>query len=535
MSDTLSALNDQLEIHAKRLSALSTVSMFDQDTNRFENFSFELDNMFIDFSKNGIDKAALTNLVDLARARDVEGCRNKMFAGGIVNVTENRPALHVALRDPSGSPLTIDGMDIRADVSANLDRMESLVDALRSGSWLGATGKPITDIIHIGIGGSVLGPEIVVRALMPTQGARLRIHFVANVDASALMPVIAGLDPETTAMVIVSKTFTTQETMTNARSVTDWLLQTIDPSGLSRHMLAITSAPAAAEKFGVDPAHIMTFRDWVGGRYSLWSAVGFSIALVAGMEGFRGLLEGARKLDMHFLNAPLESNIPVLMALVGIWNTNFLDMPSHAVLPYDDRLAGLPAFLQQLEMESNGKSVQVDGSTVTRKTVPVIFGFPGTDAQHSFFQALHQGTRNVSMDFIGCLKSNNDKTNHHDQLMANLFAQTEALMVGRAKDNAGVDADVDAHRVCPGNRPTTTILLDALTPETLGMLLALYEQKTFVQSIIWGINAFDQWGVELGKQLGKAVLNDIETASTVTYHDGSTNGLINRYLKRRAE
>ncbi|MBT4889674.1 MAG: glucose-6-phosphate isomerase [Rhodospirillales bacterium] len=518
-----------LKSHAERLFLTRITELFDRSSDRFDRLSFELDGLFVDFSKNNIDQETLSELFDLARLSDVEGWRRAMFAGDIINASENRPALHVALRDPNGEALIVDGVDIRAAVRDTLNHMEQLVEKLRSASWLGATGKLITDIVHIGIGGSVLGPEIAVRALASKTSNAPKIHFVANVDAEALMPTLSALDAETTLVVIVSKTFTTLDTMTNAVSARQWLSDALPGKDISAHMIGITAARDVAMEFGVTPENILTFWDWVGGRFSLWSAVGFPVAVTAGMDAFRQLLEGARKLDEHFLNAPFESNIPVLLALVGIWNANYLDMRTHAVLPYDERLAGFPPYLQQLEMESTGKGVHVDGSPVINETAPIIFGYPGTDAQHTFFQALHQGTRSISMDFIGCLKGEQGKNNHHDQLMASLFSQTEALMLGRLQSQAGVSAD----QACPGNRSSTTILLDALTPETLGMLLALYEHKIFVQSIIWNINAFDQWGVELGKQLGKTVLQEIDAAQSVNGHDGSTNGLINRYLNKR--
>lgn len=518
-----------LMVHARRLRGIRTGDLFDGDPDRFDSLSFSFDGIFVDFSKNLVDQTVIDSLVSLAKISDIEGWRDKMFRGGVVNPSENRPALHTALRDPDGDPLVVNGVDIRAAVANGLKQMTRIVEDLRRKKWLGATDKPISDVIHIGIGGSILGPATAVHALGKNRDNDLNIHFVSNVDASALTPVLDRLNPETTLITLVSKSFTTLETLTNGRSAKDWLLRNIAADHLHRHLIAVTARPERARDFGVAPDNVLTFWDWVGGRFSLWSTVGLPIALSAGMDRFTRFLTGARRMDAHFLRAPLDRNIPVLLALIGIWNTNYQDISAHAVLPYDDRLDGLPAHIQQLEMESTGKSIDRHGYPLDWKTAPIVFGMSGTDAQHTFFQAVHQGTHAVSADFIGCLRNDYGSGTHHEQLLANMFAQSQALMVGwSAPDEEGHE-----ERVCPGNRPSTTILLDSLNPENLGMLLALYEHKVFTQGIIWGINPFDQWGVELGKKLTGTILSHIVGGVVTTDHDSSTNGLINRFVNSR--
>ena len=509
------------------------MEMFADDAERFDRLSVEFGGLFVDFSKNHLDNETLLSLIELARTTKVEQWRDRMFAGEPVNGTENRAALHVALRNTDGPAFNVAGEDITASVRDGLDQMGKMVERLRGHQWMGATDKPITDVLHIGIGGSVLGPAAAARALAKPNNEPVRVHYVSNVDAEAIFPILEVLDPERTLITAVSKSFSTLETLTNAGTAREWLLEKL-PAGTSeekigRHLIGITTEPSAAMAFGIPEDNILTFWPWVGGRFSLWSNVGMPIALTAGMDRFRRLLQGANQMDQHFCNAPLEQNLPVLLALIGIWNTDFQDAGAHAILPYDERLKGLPQHLQQLEMESTGKSANRWNEMTTWHTAPIVFGMPGNDAQHTFFQALHQGTRTISADFIGCIRQDHPHNNHHDRLMANLFSQTEALMRGRTEMNG----DVDIHRLCPGNRPSTTILLDALTPETLGMLLALYEHKVFVQGTIWGVNPFDQWGVELGKELAQSILEQIETAAPVTDHDGSTNGLLNRFINSR--
>jgi len=528
---TVRSCRSELADHAKRLKNTRTEDLFDADAARFDSLSFAFQGMFADFSKNLVDGAVIGSLVELARLSRVEEWRDKMFDGDIVNPSENRPALHVALRDPGGPKLNVNGIDVRAAVSSGLEQLGRMVGELRSKKWLGATGHPITDVIHIGIGGSILGPATAVHALGKSTENDLSIHFVSNVDASALTPVLQRLNPETTLVTIVSKSFTTLETLTNGQSAKDWLTHSVPAEKLHQHLIAVTAKPHRAEKFGVAPDNVMAFWDWVGGRFSLWSAVGLPIALHIGMERFMRFLDGARQMDKHFREAPLHKNIPVLLALLGIWNTNYQNISAHAVLPYDDRLDGLPAHIQQLEMESTGKSVDRLGHPLDWKTAPIVFGMSGTDAQHTFFQAVHQGSHAVSADFIGCLRNDYGSGSHHEQLLANMFAQSEALMVGwSAPDDKGHE-----ERVCPGNRPSTTILLDSLNPENLGMLLALYEHKVFIQGVVWGINPFDQWGVELGKRLTDTILENLSEGTIAKDHDSSTNGLINRFMESRQD
>ena len=515
--------------HAVRLESVHTMDMFAADPGRFERFSFEFGGLFMDLSKNHLDKETLLSLIDLARTTSVEKWRERMFAGEQINGTEARPALHVALRNPDGPPFIVDGEDITTSVRHGLEQMAGMVEQLRNHQWMGATGKPITDVLHIGIGGSILGPAAAARALARPKNQPIRVHYVSNVDAEAIFPVLESLNPESTLITAVSKSFTTLETLTNAETAREWLLETLPADKIGRHLIGITAEPAVAVAFGIPEQNILTFWPWVGGRFSLWSTVGLPIALTIGMDAFHRLLRGAQQMDRHFCDAPLEQNLPVLLALIGIWNTDFQDTGAHAILPYDERLTGLPQHLQQLEMESTGKSANRWNEMTSWHTAPIVFGMPGNDAQHTFFQALHQGTRTISADFIGCIRQDHPHDNHHDRLMANLFSQTEALMRGRTEINGGSDI----HRRCPGNRPSTTILLDAMEPETLGMLLALYEHKVFVQGTIWGVNSFDQWGVELGKELAQTILDQIEAAGSVTNHDGSTNGLLNRFIKSR--
>lgn len=517
--------------HAVRLHTVHTMDMFTNDDQRFERLSFEFDGLFMDLSKNHLDQAALDSLVELARTTGVEMWRDRMFSAEPVNDTEDRPALHIALRNHDGPSYVVDGEDVSVSIREGLEKMAGMVERLRAHQWHGATGKAITDVVHIGIGGSILGPAAAARALTRPNGETIRVHYVSNVDAEAIFPVLESLNPETTLITSVSKSFSTLETLTNTETARAWLLQSLPANGIGKHLIGITAKPAAAIDFGIPEEHILTFGPWVGGRFSLWSTVGLPIALTVGMERFHRLLQGAQKMDKHFCESPLEKNLPVLLALIGIWNTDFQDTGAHAILPYDERLAGVPQHLQQLEMESTGKSANRWHELTPWHTAPIVFGMPGNDAQHTFFQALHQGTRTISADFIGCIRQDHPHDNHQDRLMANLFSQTEALMRGRTETNGGSDI----HRLCPGNRPSTTILMDALKPETLGQLLALYEHKVFVQGVIWGVNPFDQWGVELGKDLARTILDEIEIGRDVSSHDGSTNGLLNRFIRSRRE
>jgi glucose-6-phosphate isomerase len=530
--------------HRRSWEGRSLRAAFAADPDRFARFSVEFDGLLFDYSKQLIDSETLPLLCDLARARHLDGQREAMFNGAKINGSEGRAVLHTALRNRGERPVVVDGEDVMPAVRDVLDLMRRFCMQVRSGGWRGYSGKRITDVVNIGIGGSDLGPKMAAAALTPYASV-LRSHFVSNVDASDLAETLKGLQAETTLFVIVSKTFTTQETLANAYSARNWF---IDRGGnleeISRHFVAVSTNEKRVREFGIDPANMFGFWDWVGGRYSLWSAVGLSLALTIGFDHFEELLDGGFAVDEHFRNAPLEKNIPVLMALLGIWNGNFWGAASQAVLPYDQYLHRFPAYLQQLEMESNGKRVTHSGELVDYSTGPILWGEPGTNGQHAFYQLIHQGTQLVPCDFIAPARSHNPLDAHHPILLANVFAQAEALM--RGKNAAEAQAEMTAagmaedeitsllpHRLFPGNRPSSTLLLEEITPRTLGMLIALYEHKVFVQGAIWGINSFDQWGVELGKQLAGAILPELMTPETVTSHDASTNGLINWYLQRR--
>lgn len=462
-----------------------------------------------------------------------------MFHGEAINSTEGRAVLHTALRNQSGKPVVVDGKDVMPDVNHELDKMRQISDDIRSGRWLGHTGKRISDVVNIGIGGSDLGPAMVTGALKAYHQRDLNVHFVSNVDSAHLLDTVASLDPERVLFIIVSKTFTTQETMANAQSARRWLLQHInDTAAVAKHFVAVSTNANAVLEFGIARDNILGFWDWVGGRYSLWSTVGLPIALAIGIENFEGLLSGAYQMDEHFRTAPLEQNMPVILALLGIWYRNFVGASSYAVLPYSQRLNRLSAYLQQLDMESNGKSTRKNGEPVDYDTGPIIWGEPGTNGQHAFYQLIHQGTEIIPCDFLIAAQGDQPNDEHHDILTANFIAQTEALMRGKTEAEARAEllaADMDVeqqdqlapHKVFPGNRPSNSILFRKLTPETLGSLIALYEHKVFVQGVIWNINSFDQWGVELGKQLAGVILPKLKQAEPVTGHDASTNGLAN--------
>jgi len=483
-------------------------------------------------------------LMDLARARDLEGRRPHMFAGERINFTENRAVLHTALRNRSEDPVYESGRDVMPEVRRVLERMSKIVSQVRNGIWKGYSGKRITDIVNIGIGGSDLGPVMVTEALRPYAGL-LRLHFVSNIDGTHLAEVLKRVDPESVLFLIASKTFTTQETMANAESARGWLLQhTVDSDAVAKHFVAISTNRKEVTAFGIDPENMFEFWDWVGGRYSLWSAIGLSIALAIGMDNYEELLTGAWEMDQHFRTAPMEQNMPVVLALLGIWYVNFFGSETHAILPYDQYLHRLPAYLQQADMESNGKAVGSDGRRLGYATGPVIWGEPGTNGQHAFYQLIHQGTRIVPCDFLAPATSHNPLRGHHDILLSNFFAQTEALMKGKNEDEVRSELEKGGmsgeqmnrllpHKVFEGNRPSNSILFPMLTPKTLGALIALYEHKIFVQGTIWDINSFDQWGVELGKQLAKTILPELRPESSVKEHDSSTTGLIQSFKKMR--
>ncbi len=525
-----------LEAHARAIEAEHMREMFARDPARCRSFSLRLGDLLLDYSKNRVIHQTMALLADLAREAGVEAARDRMFAGVEINTTEHRAALHVALRNRSGRPIVVDGADVMPKVEAVLARMRDFSERVRSGAWTGATGRPIADVVNIGIGGSDLGPAMAVEALKPYGRPDLRAHFVSNVDGSHIVETLQACDPETTLFIVASKTFTTQETLANAHTARGWLVERLGAAAVPRHFVALSTNARGVAAFGIDTANMFEFWDWVGGRYSLWSAIGLSIAVAVGFDRFEDLLAGAHAMDEHFRTAPPEANMPVVLALLGVWYGNFLGAETYAVLPYDQYLARLPAYLQQLDMESSGKSTARDGSPVAWRTGQILFGEPGTNGQHAFYQLIHQGTRLVPCDFLVAAESHNPVGEHHLLLLANALAQPEALMRGKTADEvraeltaAGMAADElerqVPHRVFPGNRPSNMLLYHRLDPHTLGMLIALYEHKVFVQGVIWDINSFDQWGVELGKQLAKAILPELSAAAGPG-HDCSTEALI---------
>ena len=536
---TSTASFQALAHHAETASTWQMRDLFAADPDRFERFSDEAAGLFLDYSKNRLDGRTLELLVQVARERGLEARRDAMFAGEKINNTEGRAVLHTALRAPRGAQLTVNGQDVNADVHAVLDRVKTFTDAVRGGEWLGHTGKPITDIVNIGIGGSDLGPKMVVLALRHYAHPRLRMHFVSNVDGHDMDAALAQVDPETTLFIVASKTFTTAETMMNAQTARAWFLQGAPEDALAKHFVAVSTNTEAIKTFGIDPANMFPFWDWVGGRYSVWSAIGLPVALAVGFGYFKDFLAGAHELDEHFRTAPLEQNLPALLGLIGFWNRQFLDCASVSIAPYHQDLNRFPAYLQQLDMESNGKRVTRDGEPVDTPTCPAIWGECGTNGQHAYFQLLHQGTDVTPMDFIAALRPAHEMDNHHTALLANCFAQSEAFMKGKTADEVRADLQAQGlaaeeierltpHKTFPGNRPSNTILMERLTPSTLGALIALYEHKTFVQGVIWDVNSFDQWGVELGKVLAKKIEAELAGEPAPGQHDSSTNGLIAR-------
>ncbi len=516
--------------------------MFRDDPARFDRFSLQLGSLLFDYSKNRVNDETVGLLLTLARQAGLPAAIERMFGGKKINFTECRAALHTALRNRSGHPVLVGGKDVMPDVRRVLELMRRFSAAIRDGRYLGHTGRAISDIVNIGIGGSDLGPLMACEALKPYASPGLRAHFVSNVDGTHLAETLGELDAGTTLFIVSSKTFTTRETLTNANSARAWLVEKLgDEHAVAKHFAAVSTNIEATTKFGINPENVFEFWDWVGGRYSLWSAIGLPIALYVGMDRFEELLGGACTMDEHFRSAPLEENIPVLMGLLGIWYCNFFGAGSSAVFPYDQYLHRFPAYLQQLEMESNGKRVDRNGDAVDYDTGMVMWGEPGTNGQHAFYQLLHQGTRMIPADFIAPLRSHNPIGEHHAILLANCFAQTEALMLGKTADEARAELAAQGlqgealeallpHKVFPGNKPTNTLLLDRLDPHALGMLVALYEHKVFVQGVIWDINSFDQWGVELGKQLAGKILPEL-CGAAASAHDASTAGLIDRFRK----
>ncbi len=548
MSQLENSLAWQALIHHHREAGdLKMRDLFTSDPQRFSKFSLRFGDILFDFSKNRVTEKTMRLLVDLARQAGLAEMIEAMFSGQKINVTENRAVLHTALRNRSNTPVYIDSQDVMPEVNRVLARMRNFSQAVRSGAWKGYSGKAITDIVNIGIGGSDLGPKMVCEALKVYATPNLRVHFVSNVDSTDLVETIKSLDPETTLFLVASKTFTTQETMANAHSARQWFLAAAkNEAAIARHFAAMSTNIEAVSKFGIDPQNMFEFWDWVGGRYSLWSAIGLSIALYLGMDHFEELLSGAHKVDQHFRTAPFETNIPVIMALLGIWYNNFFGADSHAILPYDQYLVHFPAYFQQGDMESNGKSVTRFGERVSYSTGPIIWGQPGTNGQHAFYQLIHQGTRLIPCDFLVAANSQNPLNNHHPILLSNYLAQTEALMKGKTPEEAYAElgkagysgAQLEAlvpAKTFPGNRPTNSFLYPKLTPEVLGELIALYEHKIFTQGVIWNVNSFDQWGVELGKQLAKTILPELSYDQKVTSHDSSTNGLINTIKLMKSE
>ena len=532
-----------LQTHHKAMAQRHLRELFQQDARRFEKFSLLFNDMLMDYSKQPVDQETIDLLLALARQQKLEDWIARMFSGDKINITEHRAALHVALR--SEQSMFIDGADVMPEVKRVLKQMEHFSVAVQSGIRCGYSGETFTDIVNIGIGGSDLGPAMVTEALKPYWISGITPHFISNVDGAQLSQVLQRLNPATTLFIISSKTFTTQETLVNAHSARQWFLSRGgSEKDIAHHFVAVSANRAAVEKFGIDPENMFVFWDWVGGRYSLWSAIGLPIALTVGMGNFYALLAGAREMDRHFATAPLDKNLPVILGLIGVWQINFFGTSSHVVLPYDQSMHRFPAYLQQLEMESNGKRIAHDGDTVDYATSPVVWGELGANGQHAFYQLLHQGTQPVSADFLVPCQSHYPFGDHHRVVLANFLAQTEALMKGKTEQEAraemtsqSIDAEtirqLTPHKIFPGNRPTTSILFKKLTPKSLGSLIALYEHKVFVQSVIWNINPFDQWGVELGKQLVGKILTELENHVPVTSHDSSTNGLINHLKANR--
>lgn len=524
--------------------------LFAADPDRFKKYSLllqtaDVGEILLDFSKNLINEEVFKLLLDLAKERKVEKARDAMFSGQKINFTEDRAVLHIALRNRSDTPIVVDGKDVMPDVNAVLAHMREFSESVRKGEWKGYTGKAITDVVNIGIGGSDLGPLMVTEALKAYHTEGPTAHFVSNIDGTHLAETLKKLNPETSLFIIASKTFTTQETITNAESAKAWFLSTVkDESAVAKHFVALSTNATKVKEFGIDEKNMFGFWDWVGGRYSLWSAIGLSIALFIGMDNFQKLLAGAHYMDQHFKTAPLEKNVPVILALLGVWYHNFYGAESHALLPYDQYMHRFAAYFQQGDMESNGKYVTRNGEIVNYTTGPIVWGEPGTNGQHAFYQLIHQGTRLIPCDFIAPAKTQNPISNalHHEILLANFLAQPEALMRGKTKEEAeeelkkaGMSGEklqkILPHKVFLGNKPTNSIVIDKLTPFNLGALIAMYEHKIFTQGIIWDINSFDQWGVELGKQLAKLIQPELKGKDPVSSHDSSTNALIN-FIKK---
>jgi len=525
--------------HFKSMSHVHMRDLFNENPDRFEQYSVTLNDILLDYSKNRVTDETFKLLMDLARFAQIEKCRDRMFGGENINLTEFRPALHVALRNRSNKPVMVDGEDVMPKVNAVLAKMRNFSENVRSGQFRGYNGRRIRSIVNIGIGGSDLGPHVVCEAMKPFAQRDLKVHFVSNADATHLLETLKLVEPETTLFVISSKSFSTQETMLNAHSARRWFVNTVgNEAAIAKHFVAVSTNLEATTKFGIDSENVFEFWDWVGGRYSLWSAIGLPIALYIGMDHFEAMLQGAHEMDQHFETAPLEQNMPVILAMLGIWYNNFFDAQSHAIMPYSQYLERLPAYLQQLDMESNGKTIDRQNQRVNYLTGPIIWGQSGTNGQHAFFQLLHQGTKPVPADFLIPALSQNPLGLHHRVLFSNCLAQTKALMLGKKYTEAleemqaagssteEIDEAIE-HKVFEGNKPTNTIIFERLDPKTLGSIMAMYEHKVFVQGIVWNINSFDQWGVEYGKVLAGEIQQDLAQPGDVDSHDSSTNGLIN--------
>jgi glucose-6-phosphate isomerase len=535
----------KLEKHFEKIRDEHMVEMFRKDEKRFSKFSIQFEDLLLDYSKNRIHEETIDLLIGLAKELDLEGAIESMFTGEKINLTERRAVLHVALRNHNLDPIYVEGKDVMPDIKKVLDKMKIFSEKVIDGKWKGFTGKVITDIINIGIGGSALGPLMVTEALKPYQKPHLKVHFVSNVDGSQIAETLAKINPETSLFLISSKTFTTQETMTNAHTARDWFLKAAkEETFIRKHFVAISTNQEAVETFGIDPENMFEFWNWVGGRYSLWSAIGLSICLALGFDKFLELHHGANEMDQHFRYTDFRKNIPVILALLGIWYNNFFKAETHVVLPYNEHLKYLPTYLQQGDMESNGKSIDRAGNRIDYQTGPIIWGEPGTDGQHAFYQLIHQGTKLIPCDFMVPANSENPIGDHHKKLISNFFAQTEALMNGKSEEKVIDDflkegkKMEDIRHLIPfktfkGNKPTNSIIFRKLTPKTLGSLIAMYEHKIFVQGVIWNIFSFDQWGVELGKQLAKNILPELDGDQPVSSHDSSTNNLINYYKRLR--
>ena len=533
--------------HIKKTENLQMRDLFAQDNNRFDDFHLRFNDILLDFSKNRITKETLSLLMDLAKQSGLKEWTEKMFSGEKINHTENRAVLHTALRNRGDEPVYVDGQDVMPEVRSELDKVREYSESIRSGKWLGYSGKAIIDIVNIGVGGSDLGPVMVSEALTPYGKVGLRVHFVSNVDPSHICNTLRDLDPERTLFIVSSKSFTTQDTIMNAHTARDWLLENSrDESAVAKHFIAVAANVEAATEFGIKEENIFKMWDWVGGRYSLWSSIGLSVAIYIGMDRFESLLQGAYEMDEHFRNAPLDENLPVILALLGVLYNNFYDAESHVLLPYDQHLHRFPAYIQQGDMESNGKGVTCDGNKVDYATGPIIWGELGITGQHAFYQNLHQGTHLVPADFIVPIDSLNPVGDHHIVLLANFFAQTRTLMTGKNEEEARKELidegcsekEVErlySSRIMPGNKPSNTILLKALTPKSLGSLIALYEHKIFTQGIIWNINSYDQPAVELGKKVAANIYADLKKHKSAEQYDDSTNGLINYFLENSTD